>query len=180
MGLQSFTEVAEALTTIREKRLYKSQYTSFQQYCDKRWHFNREWADRLILAAGMVNQSLPDAGVTPENIAILKDSSANTVLALRKVNPKKVNNVVGDSVRSANGKPITPSIVKKEVARVTHKPLPRTQPPPRRVDETHPILTAMEAWFQKQQPLWAYGQPQTPRFVFESLMQVVRKAVQHD
>ena len=51
-GLKVFRDVAEALFTIRDRRLYLvAGHASFDAYCRERWQFGRDRADRLIVAA---------------------------------------------------------------------------------------------------------------------------------
>lgn len=62
-GREAFFEVGVALAEIHEKRLYRSEYPSFQDYLDRKWKLGRSYAYRLIEAAGAV-KSLP-AEVSP-------------------------------------------------------------------------------------------------------------------
>lgn len=50
-SLQTFVGVGEALREIRESTLYVQHYSSFEDYCQRRWGFVRRQADRLIAAA---------------------------------------------------------------------------------------------------------------------------------
>ena len=50
-GVQQFITVGEALMEIRDKRLYRAEFKSFEAYCQKRWNFSRQYAGRLIEAA---------------------------------------------------------------------------------------------------------------------------------
>src|SRR6476660_8234750 len=36
-GIQTFVEVGNALLEIRESRLYRGQYSTFEEYCRTRW-----------------------------------------------------------------------------------------------------------------------------------------------
>jgi hypothetical protein len=47
-GLKSFTEVGIALMTIRDGRLYRDSYPTFEAYCEHRWGFTRQRAHQLI------------------------------------------------------------------------------------------------------------------------------------
>jgi hypothetical protein len=40
-GLKSFLAVGMALKEIRDKRLYRQQYDTFEEYCIRRWDFSR-------------------------------------------------------------------------------------------------------------------------------------------
>lgn len=61
-GRTMFIDVGEALTTIRDKRLYKQTHTAFGDYLQDRWHMSRTSGYRLIdaaLVAGVVTESVP-------------------------------------------------------------------------------------------------------------------------
>jgi phage N-6-adenine-methyltransferase len=53
-GLKTFVEVGEALQAIRDGRLYRAQYATFEDYCQGRWNVERRHAYRLMDAAGVV------------------------------------------------------------------------------------------------------------------------------
>jgi hypothetical protein len=80
-GLQTFIEVGNALMEIRDSRLYREQFGTFEDYCRDRWGMERRHAYRLIDAADVVNnvsnwthlppptneaQARPLAGLTPQ------------------------------------------------------------------------------------------------------------------
>lgn len=50
-GLKVFQAVGVALITIREKRLYRAEFTTFEAYCVARWGFTDEHARRLMRGA---------------------------------------------------------------------------------------------------------------------------------
>ena len=53
-GISNFIAVAQALATIRNRRLYRiNGYQTFDAYCDKVWNFTRQRASQLILAFRM-------------------------------------------------------------------------------------------------------------------------------
>lgn len=53
-GLQTFIEVGMALMTIREKRLYRSQFPTFEAYCLARWTMHARSVNRICAAAVVV------------------------------------------------------------------------------------------------------------------------------
>lgn len=53
-GLRTFVEVGTALLTIRDRRLYRAQHGTFEDYCQGRWGMARQTTNRLIAAAGVV------------------------------------------------------------------------------------------------------------------------------
>lgn len=67
-GFKVWQEVGEALLHIRDKRLYRAKYATFEDYCRERWNMQRRHAYRLIDASEVYNnvshgtQNVPDFG----------------------------------------------------------------------------------------------------------------------
>lgn len=95
-GKNTFVLVGLALTEIRDKRLYRSEYGSFVEYCEKKWGWTHGRADQLVRAAAVVQSLTPgmDTMVSTERQA----------RELAKVPPSKRAKVV--KAASKNG-PIT-------------------------------------------------------------------------
>ncbi len=54
-GLKSFVEVGTALLRIRDEKLYRAEYRTFEEYCQKRWkNINRPRAYQLMVAVTIV------------------------------------------------------------------------------------------------------------------------------
>lgn len=68
-GLQTFIEVGQALMTIREKRLYRIGFKTFEDYCTHKWGMVQQSATRLIRAYETVTnlQSEPMGSVLPQS-----------------------------------------------------------------------------------------------------------------
>jgi len=54
-GRKTFVEVGEALCTIRDKKLYRHEFGTFEAYLRVKWGWSRMHAGRLIEAAAVVN-----------------------------------------------------------------------------------------------------------------------------
>lgn len=65
-GLISFVAVGTALTEVRDDRLYREQYPTFEAYCADRWGISRPRAYELMSAAVVVS-GMPDTGPVPVN-----------------------------------------------------------------------------------------------------------------
>ncbi len=63
-GLKTFREVGAALTEIRDARLYRGGYDTFEDYLSARWAMQRAQAYRLIEASAVVG-ALSPIGDTP-------------------------------------------------------------------------------------------------------------------
>jgi hypothetical protein len=68
-GLQTFIEVGQALMTIKEKRLYRINFKTFEDYCTHKWGMVQQSATRLIRAYETVTnlQSEPIGSLLPQS-----------------------------------------------------------------------------------------------------------------
>lgn len=85
-GKTTFFDVGNALAEIRDKRLYKADFTSFDEYCVEKWGFKRAHARRLIEAAGIASEMAPVGFIPSERAAraiatVPKPMRANVVKA---------------------------------------------------------------------------------------------------
>jgi len=65
-GLTTFVEVGNALTRVREHKLYRGSYATFEAYCAAKWSISRPRAYELIAAAEVVS-GIPDTLPAPAN-----------------------------------------------------------------------------------------------------------------
>jgi len=76
-GLKTFYEVGNALVAIRDGRLYRGQFDTFEDYCQGRWGIARNYANKMIAAAGIIRNlgtivptdASPIVGILPVNEA---------------------------------------------------------------------------------------------------------------
>jgi hypothetical protein len=54
-GLKTFFEVGAALLRVRDLRLYRVEYPTFEAYCQERWDFSKTYANNLIAATSVRN-----------------------------------------------------------------------------------------------------------------------------
>jgi hypothetical protein len=106
-GQKTFVEVGLALAEIRDSRLYKREYDSFREYCQKKWGWTRQHAYRLIEAA-------------PVGKCHMHVTSLNQATELAKANPADRAGVVQAIVDS--GKAVTMAEIRR------HLPPPPMQP----------------------------------------------------
>lgn len=66
-GLNTYIEVGTALGQIREGRLYRALYATFEDYCHGRWGFNRHRASQLIGAIDVVTNVTSEGLPAPAN-----------------------------------------------------------------------------------------------------------------
>jgi hypothetical protein len=96
-GLNSFSEVGNALLRIRDERLYKERYSSFEDYCEERWKISKTHANRLI-GSSAVARNLAPIGAIPSSEAVARP--------LANLQPARQREVFQVAVKSSrNGKP---------------------------------------------------------------------------
>jgi phage N-6-adenine-methyltransferase len=109
-GLNTFVEVGAALLEIRDSRLYKEGYSTFEDYCRDRWGMVRRQADRLIQSAEVVGNLRP-IGLIPAN-----EAQARPLVGLPQEQQFQVWQQV---VETAPEGKITGAFVQEVVERVT-------------------------------------------------------------
>lgn len=114
-ALNGFVDMGQALTEIRDGRLYKATHGNFEAYCQERWDIGRDYADRMIAAAQVVltivSKGLP---------APTKESQARALVAVPE--PDRAD-VWREAVERTNGKP-TAKAVEEVVKARTQSPGP--------------------------------------------------------
>ena len=58
-GLKTFVEVGQALMLIRDKRLYRVEYCTFEDYCQDKWQLTRRHVNRLVGSSQVVSNLGP-------------------------------------------------------------------------------------------------------------------------
>src|SRR5262249_33199959 len=53
-GQKAFRETALALLEILERRLYREEWRNFDDYCRRRWGFQKNWGFKLASAARVI------------------------------------------------------------------------------------------------------------------------------
>ena len=59
MGCRSFFDAGLAMGKIRDGRLYREDFDSFEQYRQIRWQYGRNYVDRLVAAAKLFTNLIP-------------------------------------------------------------------------------------------------------------------------
>jgi hypothetical protein len=118
-GLQTFVEVGEALMEIRDSRLYRVEFGTFEEYCRVKWGMSRIQAHRLIGASEVTKNVLPTGNIVPT-----KESQARPLTKL----PAEQQPVAWEkAVERAGGEQPTARQVEEAVVEVL-------EPEPRRDD----------------------------------------------
>ena len=54
-GLKTFVEVGQALMLIRDKRLYRAEFGTFEAYCQDKWQLTRQYVNNMVAASKVVS-----------------------------------------------------------------------------------------------------------------------------
>lgn len=109
-GLQTFTEVGNALAEIRDRKLYRIEHTTFADYCKVKWNMTDRRARQLMDATEVV-VALAESGTTVPKT----ESQARP---LTKLPPERRAEAYHEAVKaSATGTP-TANEVKAEVEKL--------------------------------------------------------------
>lgn len=54
-GLKTFVEVGQALMMIRDKRLYRAEFGTFEDYCQGKWQLGRRYVNQIVAASEVVS-----------------------------------------------------------------------------------------------------------------------------
>lgn len=68
-GLNTFYEVGRALIQIRDQYLYREMYSTFEEYCRKRWQISSRYAQLLSGATQTIDNLRTNCSHLPENEA---------------------------------------------------------------------------------------------------------------
>lgn len=112
-GLNTFIEVGNALMIIRDNRLYRLEFPSFEKYCNDKWNLSKMHAYRIINSAEVVNNLESNQLVTPKT-----ESQARPLTKLGT--PEDQTTAWSDAVTTAEleGRNVTAKDVEQAVEKV--------------------------------------------------------------
>lgn len=111
-GLRTFVDVGGALLKIRDKKLYRQEYSTFEEYINKRWDISKRHAYRLIDAANITDNLKSDPGVTLPQFE-------KHARPLKNLEPEEQREVWAEIVDTAPEGKITSKFVEEVVERKT-------------------------------------------------------------
>jgi len=132
-GWDTFIAVGQALTHIRDNRLYRADFRTFEGYCLSKWHYRKAHTYRLIGAAQVMQILSPIGDIPlPRN-----EAQVRPMLGLK---PSDVQAVWRRAMASAGSKPITATIVKAAVTDYKHHAYSKLERVPRKTIPEEVIL----------------------------------------
>ena len=108
-GIKTFAEVGAALLSIRDARLYRAEYGTFDQYCKSRWGINASRARQLIGAASVIENIQSVTIVTPQT-----ESQSRPLASLPPKDQPKAWEAANEKAE-AEGRKVTAKDVEAEV-----------------------------------------------------------------
>jgi hypothetical protein len=121
-GIKTFVEVGQALYAIREQRLYRQDYGTFEDYLRQRWDLSRPHAYRMIDAAKVMENLSPIGDIVPVNEAQARP--------LASLPPAQQSEAWKEAIETAPPTGITAKHVQTTVKRVKERTTPQTQKTP--------------------------------------------------
>jgi hypothetical protein len=114
-GLKSFLEVGLALKEIRDKRLYRQRYDTFEEYCTQRWDFSRPRAYELCAASEVVCDlsAIADIRFLPEN-----EAQARPLTRLKAPKHRRRAWLIALKTATAEGRQVTARDVEAAVVKL--------------------------------------------------------------
>ena len=109
-GLATFVDVGTALLEVRDSRLYRMTYPTFEAYCEARWNMARNYANKLVTAAQVVNGLGTNVPILPANEAQARELSG--------LAPDEQRAVWAEAVATAPGGKVT-AVHVRAVARIS-------------------------------------------------------------
>lgn len=122
-GLRTFVEVGNALAEIRDRRLYRAEHKTFEDYCRDRWGFVQQHATRLIRAAEVIQniESEPRGSLLP--------TTEKHARPLTRLEPAEQIAAWREAVETAPNGKVTAAHVEQVVKRRIEPPPPAADPP---------------------------------------------------
>lgn len=104
-GLASFVEVGEALLEVRDSKLYRVGYETFEAYCKGRWGFTGPRARQLMSAAEVVG-ALSDTTVSVPNERVARELAP----VLEQQGPEAVREAWAEVIDVTDGAPTADAV----------------------------------------------------------------------
>ena len=118
-------EVGNAIREIRDSRLYRERYATFEDYCRERWGWGRNYANKQVVAADT-------AALVGTNVPIANEAQARALAPLAREDPEAARAVWAEAVEEAKrrGRRPTAAAVRARAGTGGTAP-PRNRPRPR-------------------------------------------------
>lgn len=136
-GLETFVEVGRNLAIVRDQKLYRGKYPTFDAYVEFEWHFSKQRASQLISASDV--HAILSTRIEPSKLP----TSERAMRELMKAPEDKRADVLEEAARG--GKPTTDRIASARAKIVPGKSKGKKEkaPPPVRLETA---LSSAATW----------------------------------
>lgn len=142
-GLNTFLEVGTALSAIRDGKLYRNSYSTFEQYCSERWGLSKTHTNRIIGASVVVeNLTVAVENLTP--IGVILPETESQARPLTTLEPAQQVEAWAEAVETAPKGKVTAAHVSKVVEKYKPAPVQKVAPKPEPEHKPAPPLARPE------------------------------------
>jgi len=117
-GLKTFVDVGNALLEIRDSRLYREGWGTFEEYCQDRWGWQRNYANKMISAATVVNNLGTIVPISPATESQTRPLTSLPPEAQRQAWQTAVETAPNGKVTAAHVKSVVDEMTGRTVAPV--------------------------------------------------------------
>lgn len=121
-GLTTFMNVGAALATIRDHRLYREGFATFEEYCRAKWGMSKTHSNRLIAAASFAGDVMQPLGIANQ----VGEYTIRPLIGLPKFQARKALDkalaTVGGDAEKLTAKDLTTTIREMGIVRPGAKP----------------------------------------------------------
>jgi hypothetical protein len=126
-GWRGVLDVGLAFARIRDGRLYRVEFKLFDDYCRAKWHYGRDYVDRVISAALVTTRLLTACRQKPQHEA--------QVRPLVGLTPEQAQQAWDHAIEAAGGRKITSRLVRNALKELQLGKKPAPVAPLPRVDK---------------------------------------------
>lgn len=128
--LQTYREAGAALAEIRDKRYYRTQFSTFEVYCHVKWEMTKSQANRLIAAAKTVETLAKNLEQKSPRIAeVVKHLPESAVRPLTGLKPQQQVKAMEKATKAAPGG-VTAKVIAQSAKEVAPEAFRGTAAPP--------------------------------------------------
>jgi hypothetical protein len=143
-GLKTFMDVGDALLQIRERRLYRGEFPTFEEYTRTKWGMTKTHANRLVAAAATVKL------LGPMEVAPLNEAQVRPLTNLPPEQQKEAwEKVVADTGGGKITAAAVDAVVQEMLAEGTAVTLKKA-PNPTRYVNIHQLLRDLKEWSKEE------------------------------
>lgn len=153
-GLKTFVDVGNALLAIRDGRLYRADFGTFEEYCKERWGIERRRAYQLMDAASTVNNV--------KNFSHEPPRTESHAAPLAQIEPEKQPEVWQQIVDTAPNGKVTGKHARTVVDEYTQPKSPATNghaPPSSYEEQAGDLQGDADDWEDEEEPEQPFDPP---------------------